>query len=63
MRIYTRHTKVLGVAKHELSALADMLKEAEHTGKAERKMSDTEYLAIEVNDVYDQPVRERQVSR
>lgn len=52
MRVFTKHTKVIGVAKHELDALADMIREASSTGKAERPMSATEYLAIEVNNVY-----------
>lgn len=53
MRIFTRTTNVLGIAKHELDALADMLREASSTGKAERQISATEILAIEVSDNYD----------
>lgn len=53
MRVFTKHTKVIGVAKHELDALVDMIREAGTTGKAERQMSETEYLAIEVGDIYD----------
>jgi len=53
MRMFIKHIKVLGLAKHEVDAVAEMLREASHAGKAERQMSSTEYLAIEVSDVYD----------
>lgn len=52
MQVFTRHTKVIGVAKHELEAIADMVREASTAGKAERRMSDRDYLAIEVKDSY-----------
>ena len=58
MRIFTRTTKVLGLAKHELDALSDMLREARETGKAERQMSSTEVLAIEISDMYGHRTRD-----
>ena len=53
MRVFTKHTKVIGVTKHELDALAGMIREASATGKSEWKMAEAEYLAIEVGDNYD----------
>jgi len=53
MRVFTRTTKVLGLAKHELDALNDMIREAREKGSAERQMSHNEILAIEVSDVYE----------
>lgn len=53
VRVFTRTTKVLGLANHELDALTDMVREARETGHAERQMSHTEFLAIEVCDIYE----------
>jgi hypothetical protein len=52
MRIFTRTTKVLGLAQEELGALADMLDEAKSTLKAERQIGSNEFLAIEVSPMY-----------
>jgi len=52
MRVFTRTTKVLGVTATELDILTDMVREARDTGKAERMISSTEVLAVEVKDVY-----------
>ena len=52
MRVFTKHTKVIGIAKNELEALSDMVREADTVGKAERQMSETEYIAIVVGEEY-----------
>ncbi len=52
MRVFVKTTRVLGLAEHELDALADMVREAKDTGKAERQMSSTEVLAIHVSNEY-----------
>lgn len=52
MRMFIRTTRVLGLAPHELDALADMVREAKQKGKAERQMSNTETLAIEVCEMH-----------
>lgn len=59
MRIFTRTTKVLGVTHSELDALSDMVKEAREAGKAERQMSPTEVLMIEINDMYERIPRSK----
>jgi len=53
MRIFSKTIKVIGVSKSELNALRDLVHEASVDGKAERQMSPTEYIAVEVNDVYE----------
>ena len=53
MRIFTKTTKVIGVTKHELDGLQELVQQARTEGKAERQISSTEYLAIEVSDVHE----------
>ena len=57
MRIFTKTTKVLGVTRDELDALQDLIQQARKEGKAERQISSTEYLAIEVSDMYERRPR------
>ena len=57
MRVFTRTTKVLGLTRHELDALADMVREARETNKAERQVGREEFLAIEVSDMYERVPR------
>jgi len=52
MRIFTKTIKVLGITKDELSLLQDLVQQARTEGKAEQQISSTEYLAIEVSDMY-----------
>lgn len=59
MRIFTKSTKVIGVTAKELDALADLITEARQKGKAERQLTETSYLAIEVNRQYEQVLREQ----
>jgi len=53
MRVFVKTTRTIGLAPHELDALTEMIREAKETGKAERQMSSTESLAIEVGDMHE----------
>jgi len=55
MRILTRTTKILQLDGSEIDALSDMVREAGEKGSAERGMTPTQSLRIEVVERSDQP--------
>ena len=63
MRIFSRTTKVLGVSPHELATLQDLIQQAKTDGKAEKQISDNEYFAIEVSDMYARRPRNHQETK
>ena len=52
MRVFTKTIKVIGVSRQELKVLVKMIAEAENRGMAEEQIGPSQYLAVEVDDMY-----------